>query len=590
MAAAVLGVERSLTGRRWRARLDDDRRAMALAQRLDLPEVIARILAARGIGIDTAEAFLNPTLKAMLPDPLALQDMEKAARRLADAVAAGETIGIFGDYDVDGATSAALLSRFLRQVGAAVAVHIPDRIKEGYGPNAAALAKLGERGARVVVTVDCGISAHDPLRLAAEAGLDVIVLDHHLAEAGLPPACAVVNPNRLDDTSGLGYLAAVGVTFMTVIALNRLLRERGWYGERAEPDLMAWLDLVALGTVCDAVPLAGLNRALVTQGLKVMGRRGNPGLNALADIARLKEAPGAYHAGFVLGPRINAGGRVGEPDLGVRLLCTESPDEAVGLAMRLDGYNTERRDIEQAVLDAALVEAERAMAGDPALLMAAGEGWHPGVIGIVASRLVERFHRPCFVVALADGLGKGSGRSLAGIDLGAAVTAARQAGLLVNGGGHPMAAGITVEASRLGELTEFLQARVEAQSPERGRPLDIGVDGALSPGAATADLVATVERIGPFGVGNAEPRFAVAEARVVRADVVGGDHVRCILAGGDGARLKAIAFRAAGGPLGQALMTSGGAPLHIAGHLRADRWQGREGAQLVVEDVAVAVR
>ena len=586
MTAAVLGVERSVTGRRWRPRLENEKLALALAQRLDLPDVIARVLAARGVGVETAEAFLNPTLKALLPDPFAVTDMETAAIRLADAVMAGETVGIFGDYDVDGATSSALLSRFLRHVGGAVEVHIPDRIKEGYGPNAPALVGLMDRGARVVVTVDCGISAHEPLRLAAEVGLDVIVLDHHVAEADLPRAHAVVNPNRLDDTSGLTQLAAVGVTFLTVVAVNRLLRERGWYGARSEPDLMAWLDLVALGTVCDAVPLAGLNRALVTQGLKVMGRRGNPGLNALADIARLTEAPGAYHAGFVLGPRINAGGRVGEPDLGVRLLCTESADEAVGLAMRLDGYNTARRDIEQAVLEAALVEGDRAMAADPAVIVVAAEGWHPGVIGIVASRLAERFHRPAFVVAIGDGIGKGSGRSLPGVDLGAAVTAARQAGLLINGGGHPMAAGITVAAERLAELTVFLQDRVAAIGPERRTVPDIGVDGALAPGAATADLVATVERIGPFGVGNAEPRFAVANARVVRADVVGGDHVRCVLGGGDGARLKAIAFRAVGHPLGQALMTTGGASLHLAGHLRANRWQGREDAQLVIDDAA----
>ena len=586
MTAAVLGVERSVTGRRWRPRLENEKLALALAQRLDLPDVIARVLAARGVGVETAEAFLNPTLKALLPDPFAVTDMETAAIRLADAVMAGETVGIFGDYDVDGATSSALLSRFLRHVGGAVEVHIPDRIKEGYGPNAPALVGLMDRGAHVVVTVDCGISAHEPLRLAAEAGLDVIVLDHHVAEADLPRAHAVVNPNRLDDTSGLTQLAAVGVTFLTVVAVNRLLRERGWYGVRSEPDLMAWLDLVALGTVCDAVPLAGLNRALVTQGLKVMGRRGNPGLNALADIARLTEAPGAYHAGFVLGPRINAGGRVGEPDLGVRLLCTESADEAVGLAMRLDGYNTARRDIEQAVLEAALVEGDRAMAADPAVIVVAAEGWHPGVIGIVASRLAERFHRPAFVVAIGDGIGKGSGRSLPGVDLGAAVTAARQAGLLINGGGHPMAAGITVAAERLAELTVFLQDRVAAIGPERRTVPDIGVDGALAPGAATPDLVATVERIGPFGVGNAEPRFAVANARVVRADVVGGDHVRCVLGGGDGARLKAIAFRAVGHPLGQALMTTGGASLHLAGHLRANRWQGREDAQLVIDDAA----
>ena len=588
MTDAVLGVDRSVTGRRWRPRLKDEALAVALSQRLDLPEVVGRVLAARGVDLDGVETFLNPTLRSALPDPLSLTDMESAAARLADAIEAGQTIGVFGDYDVDGATSSALLSRYVQAVGGGIAIHIPDRIKEGYGPNAPALVRLRDRGAGVVVTVDCGIAAHEPLRLAAEAGIDVIVLDHHMAETDLPRAHAVVNPNRLDDSSGLGQLAAVGVTFMTVVAVNRMLRQRGWFKDRTEPDLMSWLDLVALGTVCDAVPLSGLNRALVTQGLKVLGRRGNTGLNALAEIAGVSETPGAYHAGFVLGPRINAGGRVGQPDLGARLLSTHDADEAVGIAMRLDGFNTERRALEKAVLNEALDQAEAALDSDPSLIVVASESWHPGVIGIVASRLVDRFHRPAVVVSLSDSVGKGSGRSVAGIDLGAAVTAARQAGLLINGGGHPMAAGITVDADRLGDVTAFLQTRLADAGVATGTTPDIGIDGALSAGAATPELVNTVERVGPFGVGNAEPRFAVADARVVRADVVGADHVRCILGGGDGARLKAIAFRAAGTPLGQTLMSAGGAPLHVAGHLRADRWQGREGAQLVVEDVAPA--
>ena len=586
MTATTLGVERSIGGRRWRNRLDDDRLALALAQRLDLPEIVARVLAARGIDADQAGDFLNPTLRALLPDPSVMAGMDEAVARLADAVVAGETIGIFGDYDVDGATSSALLVRFLSALGVPAVVHIPDRQKEGYGPNAPALLALRERGARLVVTVDCGISAFEPLRLADEAGVEVIVFDHHTAEATLPAARAVVNPNRLDDTSGLGQLAAVGVTFMAVVALNRELRRRGHYATRAEPQLMAWLDLVALGTICDSVPLTGLNRALVLQGFKAMASRGNRGLAALADIARITEAPGAYHAGFILGPRINAGGRVAEPDLGVRLLTTEDGDVATGLALRLDALNIERQTIEKGVLDAALRQAEAQ--AEASCIVVADPGWHPGVIGIVASRVVERFNRPAFVVALADGIGKGSGRSLAGVDLGAAVTAARQAGLLVNGGGHPMAAGITVEEDRLAEVAAFLCERLARAVSERPVLPELGIDGSLAVGAANVELLAAIERLGPFGVGNAEPRFVVSGARVVRADVVGADHVRCILAGGDGARLKAIAFRAAGEPLGQALTAGTGRELHLAGKLRMDRWQGAERAQLIIEDAAPA--
>tara|TARA_Y100001934_G_scaffold216997_1_gene257556 strand:+ start:11459 stop:13219 length:1761 start_codon:yes stop_codon:yes gene_type:complete len=584
--SAVLGVEHSVTGRRWRARVDDERAALALSQRLDCPEVLGRVLAARGVGPDEAAQFLDPRLKQFLPDPAVLQDMDRAAARLADTVMADEMVGIFGDYDVDGATSSALLMRYLDAIGGRATVHIPDRQKEGYGPNAPALVALRDRGAGPVVTVDCGISAFEPLRLASNAGIDVIVLDHHTAEAGLPPAFAVVNPNRLDDTSGLGALAAVGVTFMTIVALNRELRSRGWFSERPEPDLMQWLDIVALGTICDSVPLTGLNRALAAQGLKAMAARANPGLTALSDVGRINERPTAYHAGFILGPRINAGGRIGAPDLGVRLLTTTDADEATSLAMKLDGLNAERQAIEKAVLDAALRAGEEQVGRN--CLVLAGEGWHPGVIGIVASRVVERFNRPAFVIALQDGIGKGSGRSLAGVDLGGAVTAARQSGLLVNGGGHPMAAGLTVEQDKLAELSAFLDDRIAAQVAARPATPELGIDGAVAVGAANDDLVRTVERIGPFGVGNAEPRFAVVGARVVRADLVGEKHVRCVLTGGDGSRLQAIAFRAAAQPIGDALLVRGGGDLHIAGHLRMNRWQGRENVQLVIDDVATA--
>ncbi len=584
---AFLGVERSLTGRRWRVRPGDERLGIAIAQRFSLPEIIGRLLAGRGIGPEAAEGFLNPRLRELLPDPSRFKDMDKAAERLAHAVEAGEGIAVFGDYDVDGATSAALLSRFFAAAGRAIRVYIPDRMKEGYGPNLPALLKLKAEGIAVAITVDCGITAFEALAGAADAGLDMIVVDHHAAEAALPQAAAVVNPNRLDEPPGHGQLAAVGVAFLLAVAINRALRQRGWYGAgRGEPDLKQWLDLVALGTICDVVPLTGINRALVTQGLKVMAGRGNTGLAALADVARLDEAPGTYHAGFILGPRVNAGGRVGEAGLGARLLAASDPAEATEIARRLDAYNAERRQIEENVLVAAIEAVEAKLA--PGLVFAAGEGWHAGVIGIVASRLKERYGRPACVVAVAEGVGKGSGRSVQGADLGAAVIADRQAGLLINGGGHPMAAGFTVSADRLADLQAFLAERLGAGlNGETPRPI-LDLDAALQPGAATLELIAELERLAPFGSGNAEPRFALPAMRVLRADRAGEAHVRCILAGSDGARLKAIAFRCLENDLGRTLLRPSGPALHLAGHFRADRWQGRNAVQLLIEDGAVA--
>jgi len=586
-AAAFLGVERSFKGKSWRLRLADERLGLALSQQLGLPEIVGRVLAARGVRPEDGERFLNPTLKTWLPDPSVLKDMDIAAERIADAVTRGEPLAVFGDYDVDGATSSALLRRFLDAVGADVRVYIPDRQREGYGPNAPALLKLGHDGARVVITVDCGISAHDALDAAAKAGIDVIVVDHHLAEPRLPPAFAVVNPNRLDETPGHGQLAAVGVAFLLIVAVNRALRRRGWYAApRREPNLLQWLDLVALGTVADVVPLTGLNRALVTQGLKVLAGRANIGLAALCDVARMSEPPGAYHLGFLLGPRVNAGGRVGKSDLGTRLLATEDAEEARQLAATLDVLNTERQAIEAAVLRDALAQADDA--GAEPLVVVAGTGWHPGVIGIVASRLKDRTERPTLVVALKDGIGKGSGRSVPGIDLGAAVTAARQAGLLINGGGHAMAAGLTVAEDRLAELTAFLRGRIAAQAAAMTGVASLGLDGALSPAGATVDLVGLLERAGPYGAGHAEPRFAIAGARVVRSDPAGANHLRCVLAGPEGGRLGAILFRERDSELGQALASRSGQALHVAGHLRADRWQGDVRVQLVIVDAAPA--
>jgi single-stranded-DNA-specific exonuclease len=585
-----LGVDRSLGGRRWRLRLADERAGMALAQRFELPEIVGRVLAARGVGPDEAEGFLNPRLRDLLPDPSHLRDMDAAAERLARAVTGGETIAVFGDYDVDGATSAALLQRFFAAAGARTRVYIPDRLREGYGPNPAALLRLKEEGASVVVTVDCGVAAHEALDAAAEAGLEVIVVDHHEAEPRLPRAVAVVNPNRLDEASPHKQLAAVGVTFLLAVAVNRRLRASRPTGAPAarEPDLMAWLDLVALGTVCDVVPLTGLNRAFVAQGLKVLARRANTGLAALADVAGLEARPDTYHAGFVLGPRLNAGGRIGRADLGVRLLTTDDAEEAQALARELDALNGERRRVEAAVLEAALAQVESRSGGAGPVVFAAAEGWHPGVIGIIAGRLKDRYNRPALVVALDRGTGKGSARSIPGVDIGAAVIAARQKGLLTSGGGHAMAAGLTVADSRLEALMEFLAERIAAQVDLDGLVPRLGLDGALSPEAATPDLVAVIRRVGPFGVGNAEPRFAFPRMGVVRADVVGADHVRCVLASQAGGRLQGIAFRSADTDLGRALMTARGAALHVAGRLNADNWQGRAGVKLFIDDAARA--
>ncbi|MBO6784224.1 MAG: single-stranded-DNA-specific exonuclease RecJ [Alphaproteobacteria bacterium] len=580
-------VERSVTGKRWVLRDADDRAGLALAQRLDIPEVVGRVMAARGIGIDDAAAFLEPTLRDALPDPSDLAGMDEAAGRLAAAVRDGDPIAIFGDYDVDGATSSALLARFLSAVGVPARVYIPDRLAEGYGPTTPAMLRLKAEGARLVVTVDCGTTAFEPLDAAAEAGLDIVVVDHHVAEPALPRAVAVVNPNRLDDTSGQGTLAAVGVSFLLAVATNRLLRESGWYAppDRREPDLLGLLDLVALGTVCDVVPLTGLNRAFVNQGLRVMQRRKNPGLVALSDVARVDSRLTEYHAGFLLGPRVNAGGRVGEAGLGARLLMTQDSGEALELAQKLDAWNSERREIEAQVLEEAIarVEGEDLSA---ALIVAAGEGWHPGVIGIVAGRLKERFNRPAFVIGFEGDEGKGSGRSVEGVDLGSAVIAARQAGLLINGGGHKMAAGLTVAREKLPALRAFLEERVAADVARNAVVPTLRLDGRIAMSGVQPDFVESLEKLAPFGAGNSEPRFALDGVRVAKADVVGTGHVRCFLTDSSGARLKAIAFRAAGEPIGDALLDRNGLGLSLAGKLRPDTWQGRNDVQLIIDDVA----
>lgn len=587
--AAFLNVTHSACGRLWRQRPYDDRLSLAIAQREAVPELIGQLLAARGQTLESAAAFLTPRLRDQLPDPSLFKDMDKAAARLADAIMAGEQIAIFGDYDVDGATSSALLLRFFAALGAkAPILYVPDRLAEGYGPNAPALQKLAVEGAKLIITVDCGITAFEPLAVAKDAGLDVVVVDHHVAEPRLPAAYAIVNPNRLDEAPGFGQLAAVGVAFLVVVATNRALRQRGYYSQdRTEPDLMQWLDIVALGTVADVVPLTGVNRALVAQGLKVMAGRQNVGLVALSDVARINERPSAYHAGFLLGPRVNAGGRVGRSDLGARLLASNDHDVTRQIAAELDILNNERREIETRVLEAAIHDAEAHAADSPYLIFACGRDWHPGVIGIVAGRLKERYQRPACVVAIENGIGKGSGRSLGSLHLGNAIIAAREAGILTKGGGHAMAAGFEVAEDRLDDLQAFLQQRFGADMMgEKVVPI-LEVDAALQPGAASAELMTLLDRMGPFGSGNAEPRFVFPNVRLAFIDIVAGAHLKLQIEGADGVRLKAIAFRCLETALGEVLTSARGRRLHLAGHLRRDTWQGRDGVQLIVEDAAL---
>jgi single-stranded-DNA-specific exonuclease len=589
-----LGVESSATGRAWRSRLDErgSARALAIAQRHDLPELLARILAGRNVEVDAVEAFLDPTVKRAMPDPDVLTAMPAAAARIADAIGRGERVAIFGDYDVDGATSAALLARFLRHCGLDPLIHIPDRLFEGYGPNVEAVRALAEKGATLLVTVDCGTTSVAPLAEARKLGLDVVVIDHHQADEELPPALAIVNPNRRDDLSGLGHLAAVGLVFMTVVAVNRLLRARGfWTENRREPDLLGYLDDVALGTVADVVPLIGLNRAFVAKGLIALRRRVRAGHVGLMDVARLSGPPEAWHLGFLLGPRINAGGRIGRADLGVRLLLEEDPVEAARIAAELDRLNRERQAIEFETLAQAEAEAMAALGHDErgAVVVTAAEGWHPGVVGLVAARLKEKYGRPAFAIALEPGgIGTGSGRSIAGVDIGRAVRRAVAEGLLVKGGGHAMAAGVTLRKDAVGPLRAYLEEALGSDVEAARRASGLSIDGAVSAAAANLDLVALIERAGPFGAGNPEPLIALPAHTVAYAEEVGQAHMRVRLKSGDGAGVNAIAFRAAGQKLGAALLQNRGRQVHAAGTFALDRYQGEERVQFRVTDIAPA--
>ncbi len=581
IARAFLNVEGSATSRRWVGPSgEDDRLAQAMEQDTGLPAPVCRTLVRRGVAAPDAAAFLAPTLRDLMPDPRSMRDMEPAAARIVMAARNNQRIAIFADYDVDGGTSAALLIDWLRGFGATPTLYVPDRIDEGYGPNDEAMSALA-RDHDLIVCVDCGTLSHDPIEAAK--GADVVVLDHHLGGETLPAALAVVNPNRQDEIGDLAHLCAAGVVFLTLVEANRQLREAG----QKTPDLMAMLDLVALGTVADVAPLIGVNRAFVRQGLTVMARRQRVGLVALADVSRMDTAPSSYHLGFLLGPRVNAGGRIGKADLGARLLATTDPREATSMAERLDELNTERREIETTVRDMAIEQAE-ARGTDAPLVWAAGEGWHPGVVGIVASRLKEATNRPAIVIGLDGDIGKGSGRSVSGIDLGAAIQRCASEGLLIKGGGHKMAAGLTVARDKVDAAMARLSELLGKQGADEIGPSDLKVDGLLMPGAATVELIEVIEQAGPFGAGAPAPRFVFPDCTIHFTKVVGANHLKITFGDGISARVDSICFGAMDGPLGPMLQNHGGAKFHLAGRLEINTWQGRQSPQLRLEDASPA--
>ncbi|MFO1241706.1 MAG: single-stranded-DNA-specific exonuclease RecJ [Rickettsiales bacterium] len=584
-SGTVLGVERSASGVRWTWRTQDERLVQAYVQQLSVSPTLARVLIGRDVALEEADNFLNPSLKRGLPNPSHLLDMDKAAERFADAILKKEIVGVLGDYDVDGATSSALLVRYLMSLGIETHVYIPDRMKDGYGPNEKAMDWFAEKKAKLVMTVDCGATAHAPLAYGSGLGLEVIVLDHHLGAAELPKAYAVVNPNRLDESSEHTYLAAVGVTFLFLVAVNRILRLQGFFASHAEPDLKAWLDLVALGTVCDVVPLKGANRAFVAQGLKAMGFQQNMGLRHLSTVARITPEYTCYHAGFMLGPRINAGGRVGESGLGVRLLTLEDESEVQRLAEQLNILNAERQAIELMVLEQALEQAERQL--NRALLMLEG-AWHAGVVGIVAGRLKEKYQRPVAVIAHDGEMGKASARSVHGVDFGAAVGAARTEGLVVTGGGHAMAAGFTVRRDGISRLHDYFETRLSEAITRYGETRSYRIDDCVAVTGINVSLSEELAKAAPYGMGNPEPRIVVPEVFIMEMDILKDAHIRMQVTGKNGGgRLKCMAFRAVGTPLGDFLLQSHGKPMHLAGTVRAEFWNGKNYVTLHVEDAAV---
>ena len=578
--------EKSLGGNIWKLSPCDERMAEAIAQRYRLPPLVARVLNVRGVSIDDVPGFMDPRLQNLLPDPFCLKDMEKAALRIAEAVVKKQKVAVIGDYDVDGATSSSVLRLFLESVGIEPVIHIPDR-EEGYGPSCRAIDEFSALGIDLVITVDCGTTAFDTFEYAATKDMDVIVLDHHEAEVRLPKAYAVVNPKRLDDDSVdyLKYMAAVGVVFVTVVAVNRELRRQNFYNEqKPEPQLMQWLDLVALGTVCDVVPLKGLNRAFVRQGLKVMSRRGNPGLKSLIDKANITEAPNAFHLGYVLGPRINACGRVGDAALGNRLLCTKDEFQAQLLAEKLGEFNEQRKDIENYVLLKAIEMLEGTPQTYPVAFVA-GDDWHQGVIGIVAGKLKERYNLPAFVMSIEADEVKGSARSIPQVDLGALIIAAKEQGLITKGGGHTMAAGFSLNQDKIDAFHDFVGRYVSEKIGGEAIVPVLDVDGVLDVGGATVEMAESLERLEPFGSGNAEPKLMLRSVRINKPSVIGSGHVRCFLSSNMGGSLKAIAFRVADNDIGNAMLNSRGDVYDVVGVLRRDNWQGRNSVQFIIEDI-----
>jgi single-stranded-DNA-specific exonuclease len=591
---AFLGVEKSARGLRWVERLPhtDAHKAAAISQRHGLPDIIGRILAARDCTVEDVAHRLNPTMKVLCPNPATFAGMAEGAERLADAIVKREQVAIFGDYDVDGACSSALLHRFLAFHGIDGRIYIPDRMTEGYGPNVDAIHQLADAGASLIVTVDCGSVAVEPLQAARDRGVDVVVLDHHQLGEILPPCHALVNPNRVDCASGQGHLCAAGVVFLTLIAVKQRLKATGTYRTSPEPDLMRWLDLVALATVCDVVPLIGVNRAFVVQGLKVMAQGHTPGIAALCQAAQLNKAPTPYSLGFVLGPRINAGGRIGDSSLGARLLATDNAAEAREMAATLDSLNRQRREIERQTVEEAMGWAYKALLDDPdcPIVIAGSTGWHKGLVGLVASRLTERCQRPALIFANDEIAGEatGSARSVAGVDIGAAIRGAVETGLALKGGGHAMAAGVTIKTDRLSELSAYLRSALSEAYGRASRAPSLAIDGALLPRAATPEFVKLLEQAGPYGQGNAAPRFVIPCATANAITEIGGGHMRLRAKGTDGSEIAAVAFRAANSPVGALMSSLDGMPVHLAGRVECDEWGGRTRIEFHIEDAAPA--
>ena len=588
----VLNVACSVSKKKWVQRTgkvqNPERIISAIIQRHRLPEVIARCLVGRDVDLDDIDLFLSPKMRDSMPEPYCLKGMQEAVDTSVQKIIEGGSIGLFADYDVDGASSAALLMRFFKMLKVETILYIPDRIEEGYGPNNVGFSKLKAAGAKLIFTLDCGILAFDVLEKASNDGCEVIVIDHHMAEADLPAAKSIINPNRLDDDSELGELAAVGVCFLFLVALNRRLREIGWYNKGLmEPNLLKLLDLVALGTVCDVVPLRGLNRAFVSQGLKVIGNRSNLGLRILSDIAKIEKKTDAYQLGFVLGPRINAGGRVGLPDAGARLLSSNDPLESVELAKILDANNSTRKEIEALVLEEAILQVEKNNLED-SVLVVSGKNWHPGVIGIIAARLKEKYNRPACVISLIGNSGKGSARSVPLWDLGANIMSALQSGLLTAGGGHAMAAGFSIEEQKINLLRDFLCNRFSERVELTGKLQELKLDGVLSVEGVKEDIIRALGVLEPFGSNNPEPIFGLPSVRVTYSSVVGDKHIRCNLKSSDGATLKGIAFRALDTEIGEVLLNHNNASLNVAGKIRENNWQGRNSSQIIIEDIALA--